>query len=365
MTRKRWGIALIVGLAVALATGEARAEATPAPRFYFGYDYGSQALYNPLYVLVNRGFDVYQLRADERNPFRQEYRDNAANVLDNLAHPFSRVSDHGWERFLKEEIFPLSYTRETARWTPNYSLHLIGGGLTYSALREWYAAHGFGQPGLWSAATNLAAALINETLENKEVKGPNTDAIADFYVFDIGGILLFSIDGVNDFFSTELILSDWSLQPALTLPSGTLENQGQNFAAKWPVPFYERVRLFTYFGLVTLGGVSLLGDDGYSVSAAYGARSSRLINLEHGESRNTVDWVPAAGLFVDKNNSLLAAFEISDVEDYFLSFNLYPGAIERIPPFVGLWSVIGKRGDVFLGISSTYTFGMGTGYARR
>jgi len=356
----------MVGVVVATAAGAGNAEEPPERRhFYFGYDYGTQALYNPLYVLVNRGFDVYQLRANDRSPFEQEYRHNAANVFDNLVHPFSAVSEHGTGRFFTEEVFPLSFKRETARWVPNYSLHLLGGGLTYSALREWYDAHGYPVPGLLSAATNLAAAIINETLENKDVQGLNTDAIADFYFFDIGGMLLFSIDGVNDFFSNELILADWSLQPALTLPSGNIENQGQNFSAKWPLPFYNRLRLFTYFGLVTLGGVSLLGDNGYSVSAAYGARSSRLINLEHRESRNTVDWVPAAGLFVDKNNSLLAAFEVSDVEDYFLSMNLYPGAIKGLPPFVGLWTVVGKHGDAFIGVSSTYTFGMGTGYSHR
>ena len=44
-------------------------------------------------------------------------------------------------------------------------------------------------------ATLFAANLLNETLENNGVVGPNTDALADLYVFDLAGAVLFSFDG--------------------------------------------------------------------------------------------------------------------------------------------------------------------------
>ena len=127
---------------------------TPTPRyFYQGFEYGSQSLFSPLWVFVNRGYDVLQDHVASRNVLDQNYRVNASNVLDNLAHPFSNISALGWKTFLTEEIFPLSFGAHTARWTPNYSLHLIGGGMTYTGLREWFQDQGVPLPRLWSGVT--------------------------------------------------------------------------------------------------------------------------------------------------------------------------------------------------------------------
>src|SRR5262249_23580491 len=130
--------------------------------FYFGYAYGSQAVFNPLTMFLNRGFDVLQVRAETRNIFAQSYGRNAANIARNLANPFSNIKRHGTRDFLREEIFPTTFTRSSMRWVPNYSLHLIGGGMDYAALREWYDAHRVPLPWLFSAATLLGAAFLNE-----------------------------------------------------------------------------------------------------------------------------------------------------------------------------------------------------------
>src|SRR5207342_1591845 len=97
----------------------------PTRYFYQGYDYGTQSLYSPLWVFVNRGYDVLQDHVASRNVLNQHYRLNTGNVLDNLAHPFASIGELGWKTFLTQEIFPLSFTSDTARWAPNYSLHLI------------------------------------------------------------------------------------------------------------------------------------------------------------------------------------------------------------------------------------------------
>ena len=82
---------------------------------------------------------------------------------------------------------PLSFTPDTAYWVPNYTLHLIGGGMTFRALTEWFEDQRFPLAWLWSGAIMLGSAFVNETLENKRNTGCNTDAIADVYFFDIGG----------------------------------------------------------------------------------------------------------------------------------------------------------------------------------
>jgi hypothetical protein len=329
------------------------------PYFYKGYEYGSQALYGPLWVFLNRGFDVLQDRAGSRSIFQQEYEHNGENVGRNLLNPVPAIGHRGWGRFFREEIFPLSYTRDSARWVPNYTLHLIGGGTTYTALAEWYAAHGVPGPHWFSAGTLLASAFVNETLENKGVIGDNTDAIADFFFFDIGGILLFSFDWPNELFSHGLIVSDWSLQPSFTYPNFDLHNQGNYFAVKWPLPFYERLRLFAYMGLGTLGGVSYKLDRQYSISGAFGTMATRLLNTSRTNADNDVEFAKSAALFVDRNDSLLASVQITNVLDYFLKFNLYPNAFAT--PELGMWAVVDKAGHFVMGVSFTKSLGVGAG----
>jgi hypothetical protein len=358
--------ALLAGLLTLTAlTGTARAAAaddpgsTPEPYFYKGYDYGSQALYSPLWVFLNRGYDVLQDRTGSRSIFQQEYEHNGETVGKNLIDPIPAISHRGWGRFFREEIFPLSWTKDSARWVPNYTLHLIGGGTTYTALSEWYEAHGVPGPHWFSAGTLLASAFLNETLENKGVVGYNTDAIADFFFFDIGGIILFSFDWPNEFFSHELIVSDWSLQPSFTYPNFDLHDQGNYFAVKWPIPWYPRLRAFVYMGLGTLFGASYKLDSQYSVSAGAGTMASRLVSTSLNNADNDVEFAKTAGLFVDRNESLLASVQVTNVLDYFIRFNLYPNVFAT--PQLGMWAVVDKMGHFVTGVSFTQALGVGVG----
>ena len=351
------GLAELFGERCALAADEP--SAPREPYFYKGYDYGSQALYSPLWVFMNRGFDVLQDRAGSRSIFQQEYEHNGANVGKNLINPIPAISHRGWGRFFREEILPLSWTRGSARWVPNYTLHLIGGGTSYTALAEWYEQHGVPGPHWFSAGTLLASAMLNETLENKGVVGYNTDAIADFFFFDIGGIILFSFDWPNELFSHVLIVSDWSLQPSFTYPNFDLHNQGNYFAVKLPIPWYPRLRAFAKMGLGTLFGASYLVDRQYSVSGGVGTMASRLINTSANNADNDVEFAKTAGLFVDRNESLLASLEVTNVTDYFIRFNLYPNAFAV--PQLGMWAVIDKTGHFVSGVSFTQTLGVGAG----
>lgn len=335
----------------------------PSKRRYFfhGYDYGSQAVFNPLTSFLNRGFDVLQIRGAARNPFEAVRGNDVRNVLDNLGHAYARVREEGGSRFVREEILPLSWSQHTMRWVPNYTLHLIGGGMTFTALREWYEDHDVPWAGLWSAATLMSSALVNEALENKGSSGRNTDCIADIYFFDLGGILLFSFAPINRFFSETIVVSDWSMQPGLTWPGTGLNNQGNYFALKWSIPYIPALRLFGYIGLGSLFGLSYRLPSGLSLSMGGGLRSTRLINQSQVDLDNTVDFAASAGLFVDRNESLLASLVVSNVIDYFVSVNLYPNAIVRFEPGLGLWGAVSKNGHFVVGLSAIRTFGLGAG----
>ena len=331
--------------------------------FYLGLDYGSQSLYSPVWVFLNRGYDVLQDHVASRNILRQSYRLNGGNVLDNLSHPFSSISSLGWKTFLTEEIFPLSYGEHSARWTPNYTLHLIGGGMTYTALGEWFEDHGVPAPHVFSAVTLMAAAFVNESIENKGVVGRNTDAIADIYVFDIAGMILFSFDAPRRFFSQQLVISDWSLQPSFTFPRGELHDQGNYFAAKWSLPFYPRLRLFSYFGEASTVGLSFRLDSEYSVSAAAGGAATRIVNQATMRVENTVTFTPTAVAFVDRRESLLASLQVTDVNDYFITLNIYPHALVQRGPALGMWTVVDKRAHVAFGVSVSRLLGTGLGWS--
>ena len=330
--------------------------------FYSGYDYGSQALFGPGSVFLNRGFDVFQLRPANRNPFRQDWGLDGGNVLQSMASPRKTIASRGTSTFVQQELLPLSYTGNTARWLPNYGLHLIGGGVTYRALAEWFDAHDVPAPAVWSIATMYAAAFVNESLENKHFVGPNTDAVADLYVFDLAGILLLSINPVARFFSRNVVVSDWSLQPAFVVPSGSLHNQGNYYAIRAPVPFTsERLRLFGYIGFSTMGGLSYRITPELSLSAAAGVRVASLENSSKTTIENVITTRPAAAIFIDRNESLLASMQVSDVADYFVHVNMYPNALFRSKPGIGLWTAMSREAHWLAGISFTGTLGFGVG----
>ena len=93
-----------------------------------------------------------------------------------LITPFSAISADGWSRFTREEPLPLGYTSDTARWGPNYTLHLIGGGMTYTALREWFEAHHYPLAPLLSAGAleqaNAALDIAERNVERAAVRSP-------------------------------------------------------------------------------------------------------------------------------------------------------------------------------------------------
>lgn len=353
--------AIVIACAATIAYRGARAQEPPKAYFYQGYDYGTQSLYNPFYVLLNRGFDTLQLR-DNHNIFQHPYLVDARNVAENVVNPTYNLEQHGWGSFVTQEVLPspTTYSANGARWLPNYGLHLVGGGQSYAMLREWFEARRAPFPAAFSVATVYTAAFINEIFENRLTQGPNADAIADLLVFDLAGIVLFSFDSVKRFFSTRVMILDWSLQPVFALPKGGLHNVGSYYAIKVPVPRYERLRAFGYMGEMSLVGLSYKVGGEYSISAGAGGRIERVENALI-RTDLVVSIRPAFALFVDRNESLLASLHVADIRDYFIHVNLYPNAIGRTDPGIGLFAVVGREGQWLTGVSFTRSLGFGVG----
>jgi len=330
--------------------------------FYKGYDYGGQAIYNPVYVLVNRGFDITQIQYEHRDFLDFDYKLNAENVLKSIRHPIKNIEELGWNKFLRTEIFPATFSLE-GRWVPNYFLHLLGGGVTYRSCEEWFRMHDYKYPKLFSATIMMASAFINETMENNNATTrKNTDAIADFFIFDLGAVLLFNNESLCKFMSDKVKWADWSFQPSFTFPNFYLHNHGQHYAIKTKIPFVNNLRLFNLIGLETFTGASYKFKNNTSLSMGVGFAASRMVTYEKNPNQNTITTKRGMGFFYDKNNSVLASVILCDVVDYFCQVNVYPGLIKIGKFSPGLWSVFSRDGQAVFGISTSYTFGFGVGY---
>jgi len=274
---------------------------------------------------------AHQLRERDNHPFDIDYRRGARNLWKNLRDPFGSIQNEGWGRFLQEEIIPISTSSRGARYWPNYTQHLIGGGMSWRLIKEWFRAHEWPAAGWFATGTMLGYHVLNEIVETSDYDGWTTDPVADLYIFDPAGILLFSSDRVARFFSETLHMADWSYQIAYDPWDRTLENMGQNFALKLRLPRSQRWFLFYHYGTHGEIGLSYRQDDGDAFSFGAGLMAGKLIQLDDGV--RTVDLVPTAGLFWDRDNSLMAALMFADTQAYRWRLNVYPGVVR-----VGGWS---------------------------
>ena len=332
--------------------------------FYTGKQYGSESLYNPFSLIVNGGYDIYQLSDFNRQFLDFNYKTSAENVSNNLFHFNATINQVGWWHFTKTELLPLTFNTKGAQWVPNYLLHTMGGGMSCTRLTEWYESQNVPIPKIFSILTVLSAGFLNELAENGEYVGYNSDPISDTYIFNIAGIILFNFPEVNKFFSQQLHMSDWSLQPTLTIPNLALNNSGQYFSLKYNLPFTPRWSLFSRMGMSTMGGLSYKIDTERSLSFGAGARAYKWIMIDSVGRQQSVSTRFTAGVFYDKNNSLMASLVFSDVEDCFLDINIYPGILHLGKLSPGFWTIIKKDGTPIFGISSSFFIGLGGDFTK-
>lgn len=321
--------------------------------FYKGYKYGNQALYNPMYLLLNGGFDMIQV-GNKRDIKKFPYEIAVKNIWKNLSDPFTPINNYGWWNFIKDQVLPLSLDKKNAQFWPNYTLHLIGGGMEYAAMKEWFEYYNYPYPQWLSAFTVMTYHLINEVAENGSYVGDDVDPIADIYIFDIGGILLFTSESVKRFFAEDLNLADWSQQPSFSLRNGELHNNGHFFSVKWKFPFADSWYAFYYFGTNGVGGLSYKFQNGSAISVGLGLAASDLILLDEKTNKKTLGLVGNLGVFYDKNNSLLASLSITIKTDYMVNVNIYPGLLKigNISP--GIWGAYSQDGNFFWGMAFSW-----------
>jgi hypothetical protein len=325
--------------------------ASPAPErwFYNGLPYGSESLVHPLRLIYNGGFGTLQFDRSSNRLGDVNFPSGWHRVWADLGNPGRAIrAVGGWGELLSHEVVPFTTDPNGGQYWPNYTLHLVGGGMSFTMMREWYEMHGVAHPRWCAGGTMAAYHLLNEFVENDDCSGPTVDAIADVYLFNPVGVLLFSHDGVNRFFSRRLHLRDWSTQPAITPGAWTAENQGQNFSIKVGLPRSDRWSAFYYFGNHGEVGLSYTRPNGSAFSAGAGLQASALKDIDKG--MRTVDLVPSFGFFYDRNGSLLFSVTSATSSRYGVRVNAYPGLLKAWGRTAGLFALWDRDDRIILGI---------------
>ena len=328
-------------------------------------DYGSEALFGPVQVGLNRGFSTTVWAGAERRLGSVEWRGGLASVWDALSHPGAAVERAGgFGTWLRRETLPSSRSPWTWSFAPNIAGHVIAGGLSYRHLAEWMEFRGVPAPRLTAAVFSWAVDFTNEVVEGANAGGGSpghATTVADLYIFDPLGLLLFEIDAVARFFAGTLRFADWSPQASITLPDGRVQNASQVMSYKVPLPFNERLRTLVLVGQGTQLGVIYQRDDGYALGGAMGfAASSR--QLVPGTDAERLVATFAGGLYLSRNNSLMGSLVLANGTSTALQVNLYPGLVRGPLEDLGVWVSIGRGRESSFGLSFGMPWGVGLGY---
>jgi hypothetical protein len=322
--------------------------------FYHGSDQGSESLINPIFMVLSGGYDIIQAENRPNNPFEIDYKTGFRNVMSNLGSPFDNIRRYGWSDFFFTEVVPRSFQTTQAQYWPNYTAHLIGNGMSYRMMSEWYRFHRYPYPGLLSGLTMAAMHILNEVVENGDFAGSNVDPIADLYIFDPLGMVLFSFDPVCRFFSRTMSMNDWSSPFSFDPWNRTIENNGQNFIMKCRLPKTRSWSVFYYYGNHGQAGLSVRRQNGESFSLGGGMVSTKLVNAAGKDTSQvrylTVKLAYTIGLFYDRDNSLLASLIYSDRKDNMVQLNIYPGLIRIASLSPGLFVLVNRDRHIITGV---------------
>ena len=343
------------------------AVATATGRFYASRDYGSEAQFNPLTVIVNEGWDMMRL-VDERNVFDRPYGESWDRLWMSLRNPAATIKDYGVSRWLRNEVFPLTLGGKGGQWEPNYHLHMFGAGMTYIRTAEWYEAHGVPHPRIASALTLTAGHVMNELIENFDHVGYNEDGLTDLLIFNPAGMLLWNTEWMQRTFSGRVEMTNWNGQPTLSRPENRVENTFSMFMLRTPLPRAENWKFITTGGNAFLFGLSRRVGRDHWLSFTGGAVPTDVPVIDERTNTRTVKIRPNGAVFFDRNGSLLASFIGASGMTNGPTLNVYPGVIGsgRWSPGFYVQSATGGvdgRGLRF-GLTSSLGFGLG-GVARR
>lgn len=320
------------------------------PLFYQPSKLGSESLFNPASSFLSYTLDSLQIKSVFGT---QNYEKNVSTVIEHLRHPSHQIdAEGGYIEFVTTEIFPidLSDLDGSEAVLPNYGLHLFGGGLIYRKNAEWFEAHDLPFPYVMAGVLSMAAEILAEPLEKPTTD--KTDEIADVYLFRPFGIWLYSNDKRAKFIKNTFDPVDWPHQMVYDPYAGEFRNIGVSYVVRPPRLSFSKARFFAYMGISNLFGLSHSLSNGDEVSWGLGVST---VYIKPSIIRES------AGLFWDRNNSLLASLIINGSENMALRANVYPGVLFDKKWPLGFFAGLDDDGDALFGLQFGWPIGLSIG----
>ncbi len=323
--------------------------------------WGSDRQFNPASLILNEGWDISQLEDRDRRLRVLHGAAGFRRLGHTLGHPLESIEHVGWGEFAATELVPTSLDPDRAQWIPNYQVHLLGGGLLNWKMEEWFRTRGCESPKVAAFAVSATSWMLNEAAELAPESNTDheTDPVADIYVFDLAGVLLFQSEAVRGFFTSRVEAMNWPLQPSIDLRTGKAWNAGQYHALKFPLPGTDAWKLFYHFGLGNIAGLTRRFGATHAVSAAAGVHARQTVPVEG--TRRSVDLAPKLGLFLDRGNSLLASVFYNGQSAQRLLFQVYPTRWTSWPLPWGAWVGGGGSAGYAAGVTTTWGIGVAAG----
>ncbi|MDP8241091.1 MAG: hypothetical protein P9X24_18525 [Candidatus Hatepunaea meridiana] len=288
--------------------------------------FGSDLYFNPANVVINGSYDILRNGGHTKNITEIDYKTGWDNVFYNVLNPIDRIEEYGWKNFLNQECFNLTLDSDKGQFVPNLTTHLIGNGMLYVMMAEWYDYHGVKFPYFCSFISTKVYQIMNESIENGKYSGLHVDPISDMLIFEPLGIILFSTEFGKKLFTETFSLHYWSLQPLINPANYYLENAGQQYILRKKLPFCERYSFFFYWGINGLGGITYSADGINKYSAGLGTVANKLHEKRLNGGRFLTPVMDGAmGFFYDRNNSLMCSLLLTGPRMYNARINVYPG----------------------------------------
>lgn len=362
-------VGLLLGIARRAHAADEGVSSTPsgAPLYFLNeVDYGSDSEFNPIQATIHLSYDILRNASYQDSPFKMAYATGFGNVAKNLAHPFDAIEKSGGAaEFIGREVFPIKgISPNYGQWVPNYTLHVLGEGMVYRKLWSWYESRNVPVPWLFGLLNTAAAQFINEAAENSTFRGPNTDPVADVWIFNPIGYALFSIDPVARFFANTVRINFWPHQATFDVVHLKLLNTGGNYSFKIPLP-YTKLKFFYYTGTDGLGGLSIPTERGDSFSFAVGTHlyTMRAQYTEQGGRIILPDDLEFCfGAFWDRNESLMSSLQLIGPRHPSVLLNVYPGLLSVAGFRFGVYAAGGYYDGAALGLSISW-LPVGPGFA--
>lgn len=318
--------------------------------FYKRVPYGSEAQFGPATLFFNGAFDFLRNGNVPRKIQDIRFHNGLKQLNKSLEHPINTAYTFQEDTnisFWVHQCFPKSLDKKSAAWIPNFQSHLLGEGMLTRKVAEWYDSHRYPYPYFMGIATAAFFQYTNEVIEISPYNKASIDPIADIYLFNTAGYLLFAINPVSRFFSEKIKTNCW-LPQAVISPDGSISNAGELYVMKFNLPFTSKYQGLYCWGNDGILGISYKGENQKNYSFGFGQKASKLMAENNLQTQITPNMEPFFAFFLDKNESLLLSINQTGYNKVNSTLNIYPGFLNSK---LGLYTSYKKTSHLEIGIT--------------